>query len=266
MKFTIPIAPQVKQRPRTGRGRVYTHEKTRQYESAIRKYTSQYPVMNGQLTLDATFVFKRPKRMPKSDGKRQPRQGVPDVDNLLKALCDGLQGSVVDNDSAFVELRGRKLYAAIDEPPCIEVVIKEYDALDTALQARALSPPKQRILESLEQGHNHEAAAQLAGVSRATYYRWRRLDTDFAAAVTAAVNRSEFNLFKHLQASADLKSDWRAYAWLLERRFPESYGNKQFVAVDSKGSTEVDPNIQEILDRIESYNEQAQKTAGAAGA
>ena len=74
--------------------------------------------------------------MSKANKARQPRVGTPDVDNLLKALCDGLQSSLISNDSAFVEMTGRKLYAALDEQAYIEIEVTAYDSQRSALHAR----------------------------------------------------------------------------------------------------------------------------------
>ena len=45
---------------------------------------------------------------------------------ITKALLDGLQGSLFDDDAQLVEVRARKVYAALDELPCIELELLPY--------------------------------------------------------------------------------------------------------------------------------------------
>ena len=251
IKFTLPIEPQSKQRPRAGRGKVYTAKKTRVFESKIKQMTKHFEPVAGPLSLDATFVFKRPKKMSKKLAGRQVRLGVPDVDNLLKALCDGLQGNIVTNDSSFVELTGRKFYAGVDEAPCIEVVVQPYNSKSSPLHARAMSDPKARILESLSQGHTNLAAIQHGLISESTFYRWKRDDPEFNDQVEQATRLGEAKLLEELKASADEKSDWRAYAWLLERKFPNEYGNRQRIEVGPPQEPSIDPRIQAEIEKLQ---------------
>ena len=253
MKIIIPIAPQSKQRPRTGRGKVYTAAKTRRYESSIRQYTAQFDRLDGRLSLDATFVFSRPKRMPKRLAARQPRSGTPDVDNLLKALCDGLQGSVISNDSAFIEMTGRKVYAALDEAACIEVVITEYDSKRSALHARALSPPKERILEALAQGVTCKQAAQMSSVAESTFYRWKRDDLDFAERVDMALSKAQAKVYTELLDSIERAQDWRGYAWILERRFPQSWGANRRLNVELNHNQNGIDKIQQAIAKFREH-------------
>lgn len=249
MKFVIPITPQSKQRPRTGRGKVYTAEKTRRYEADIRKATSHLERLDGQLMLDATFVFKRPKRMSKANKARQPRGGTPDVDNLLKALCDGLQGSIISNDSAFVEMTGRKLYAALDEQACIEIEVTPYDSKKSVLHTRTLGSPKQHILEALSEGASCKEAALMSSVSESTFHRWKKEDDEFAEQVETARLRAEAKIFYEMKEAIEQARDWRGYAWLLERRFPERWGARRQVDMTVTDPTR-EKNQQEIIDKF----------------
>lgn len=82
---------------------------------------------------------------------------------------------------------------------------------------------KERICDALKLGVTCEAAANYAGCSRDTYYRWRKDDPDFAAAADLAMSASEVQLIM------DIRSDgsWQSKAWLLERRWPERYGRME---------------------------------------
>ena len=73
------------------------------------------------------------------------------------------------------------------------------------------------ILDAIRSGCSIEAACQSAGVSRATFYRWRDQDEAFGDQVDKAIAESEVRLVRSIEAAG--QSDWRASAWLLERRF-----------------------------------------------
>lgn len=122
--LTLPLAPQPKERPRLGKaGRIYTPKATAEYEHAVRLCAAHLPSLEGALRLDAVFIFDRPKSL-KSRG-RSPRTSRPDLDNLLKALCDGLQGALFADDAQVVEMHAAKVYAAEDEAAHIEVQITQ---------------------------------------------------------------------------------------------------------------------------------------------
>jgi len=124
--FTIHMEPVAKGRPRFGRGKTYTPEKTRTAEDEIRWqiirifetfspcYSKGVP-----LKLEAVFYKTRPKRLPKR--VRLP-VGKPDVDNLLKALFESMEGLVIPNDSQITSVTAHKRYG---DPPRIEVALME---------------------------------------------------------------------------------------------------------------------------------------------
>jgi hypothetical protein len=99
------------------------------------------------------------------------------------------------------------------------------------------------IAEALRQGFPFELAAAMGGVTRMTLYNWRRRGEralEVAAQAGMAVHKREapfaelaFSIqralaeweLKQIQAIAEAgKRDWRAAAWLLERRYPDEYG------------------------------------------
>ena len=92
---------------------------------------------------------------------------------------------------------------------------------------------RRKIVTAIEEcACSLDAAAAQAGIHPSTLYRWLAQGRQEAAgafrelhqAVTAAKARSEVALAR-LVAQAGEK-DWRAAAWLLERRFPDDYGSQ----------------------------------------
>lgn len=88
--------PVGKARPRLGKGRVYTPAKTASFETALgwcaRLAMRGRPLLDGPLRVDvqATFAHEPTRK--------------PDADNVLKAVCDAMEGVVFANDAAVVDV------------------------------------------------------------------------------------------------------------------------------------------------------------------
>lgn len=125
--ITIPITPVPKARPRAticakrGRVKFYTPKTTADYEKAIAEYWRQ--ATNGfqyekeqPLIVNLVFGMPIPKSTSKSktelmaNGTIRPTK-KPDVDNLAKAVMDGLNGVAWADDSQVVKVSIYKEYA-----------------------------------------------------------------------------------------------------------------------------------------------------------
>jgi Holliday junction resolvase RusA-like endonuclease len=134
--FTIPGEPIAKGRPRAttinGMARMYTPKKTANYESLV-AYAAQEamagrPMLEGPLELSFEARFTIPKSWTK---KRLAAQAEcpefvtkkPDLDNLEKALGDGMNGVVFADDSQIAQ-NGlcRKVYGAT---PGVTVTVRQ---------------------------------------------------------------------------------------------------------------------------------------------
>lgn len=131
IKLQIDLEPKPKQRPKVGRGRAYTPPQTARYEAAISEAAAHLIPMEGALELEAVFVFPRLKATPKSEPERALKATRPDLDNLIKALKDGLQGHAFNDDAQITQLKARKVYAALGERPHIEVSVMSVDTNST---------------------------------------------------------------------------------------------------------------------------------------
>lgn len=87
-----------------------------------------------------------------------------------------------------------------------------------------------RIVEGLEMGMTHALAAQYAGIGETTFYQWMYKGENGGTAIyrefREAVKAAEVaNVAKCLQAiESHALKDWKAMAWLLERRHPQAFG------------------------------------------
>ena len=115
----IDITPVAKSRPRVtmvgGRARAYTPKKSADYERQIaREWVHER--QSDPVRLD--IVFGMP--IPQSWSKKQQDAAAsllilpskkPDIDNLIKAVMDALNGVAYDDDNQVIELSAKKVYA-----------------------------------------------------------------------------------------------------------------------------------------------------------
>ena len=126
--FTIPGPPQGKGRPRvvrtkTGASLTYTPDKTVAYEELVRiRYKAAasgfcFPE-NAQIGVQITAWFQIPKsksrkvRFAMAAGQVLPTK-KPDCDNIVKIVCDALNGIAYKDDQQVVLAQIRKRYAEI---------------------------------------------------------------------------------------------------------------------------------------------------------
>ena len=110
-------------------GRTFTPTKTRAWESyASQKFRAGW--MGGPLTEPIGVIVlalkSRPKRLmrKKDPDGRIWRTATPDIDNVLKAVCDALEkGGIVEDDRYIVNVAGSSQYTAKGERPHVEVTI-----------------------------------------------------------------------------------------------------------------------------------------------
>lgn len=122
LRFSVPGEPRGKGRPRFSRamGRAYTDAETRHYEDRIcifaRSAFEGKPIARDvEVRLRILATFTRPaNRYRKRDPDRGGKTSRCDLDNVIKAVADGINGAAVwGDDSQVVEISARKEWAAI---------------------------------------------------------------------------------------------------------------------------------------------------------
>ncbi len=131
--FTVSGEPRGKGRPRFTRGgHTYTDSKTKAYEDHVKAcYLSQVGCkqLSGCISMTLRAFLTAPKRtsvktleqMEKGEVRPSKR---PDVDNIVKAVADGLNGIAYKDDAAIVELTIEKFYS---RTPRVEVELAELE-------------------------------------------------------------------------------------------------------------------------------------------
>jgi transposase len=128
--------------------------------------------------------------------------------------------------------------------------------------------PKQRetLLDNLRTGMSIEAACSQSGVSQTTYYRWLDEsgdDGEWTAEVKAALDFSEAVLLETVKMQGEAKLDWRAAAWILERRFPHRWGQRREVELNVNESTNKgDEMVMEMIRQISKPYEESTDEEG----
>jgi len=109
---------------------------------------------------------------------------------------------------------------------------------------------KTEILENLRTGMTIKAAALLASISEKTFYNWRDADEVFLKDCEEAVRFAEAVLLERVKQLAMDKMDWRAFAWILEKRFPDDYGKRQELKVESTQSSDGTAEVLAMLEQV----------------
>ncbi|RME86623.1 MAG: RusA family crossover junction endodeoxyribonuclease [Planctomycetota bacterium] len=136
LSLVIPGTPVGKQRPRSGKwGVFYTPKKTKNYEALIKMTAANKMQEQGLEILDCPvyLIIRAFYPIPESWSKKKKALAEsgdilptvrPDLDNIEKAVLDGLQGVVFKDDKQVVEVLKRKVYTSTY--PRIEVTVKDW--------------------------------------------------------------------------------------------------------------------------------------------
>lgn len=129
--FTVPGAPQGKQRPRVttrgGHPHAFTPAKTALYERSVAEvYQLSFPrqePLTGAITLILRAYYPIPVSWPKSKKAKALAEMItpevkPDLDNIIKCVTDGLNGIAYQDDKQIVSIRAEKHYSPM---PRVEV-------------------------------------------------------------------------------------------------------------------------------------------------
>ena len=127
ISFKVLGQPVAMARPRmTKSGRVYIPKKSNDHMKLIATTVKElgFPEIKGPVKLIIDFYHKRPKTM-KGD-KQKYKVTRPDLDNLIKCVCDGVtKGYGWKDDSQVCNLSAHDYYCGSDDQPRTIITIFE---------------------------------------------------------------------------------------------------------------------------------------------
>ena len=94
---------------------------------------------------------------------------------------------------------------------------------------------RDQLLANLREGMTIEAACAQSDISKSTFYEGLKKSGEggeWTKEVEAAITFSEAVILDKIKRASELKEDWRGWAWILERRFPQRWGAKREVEVN----------------------------------
>ena len=77
------------------------------------------------------------------------------------------------------------------------------------------------IVDAISSGLTQRDASALAGISEDTLCLWKRANSDFSEQVRCAEVHFKLKHMKNIEKASD--RDWKASAWLLERKFKQEF-------------------------------------------
>ena len=101
-----------------------------------------------------------------------------------------------------------------------------------------------QVCDLIAKGVPFNAAASGSGIHVSTIHRWRKERQDFAEMIDQAIGVSEARLITEISTN----EDWRAKAWILERRFPENWSKRDKIDLNvtkSEGLEEIKMMIEQ---------------------
>ena len=131
VSIRVPGDPVGKGRPRfvRGSGRTYTPEKTANYENLVRlTFTQKYPdfvPIDSEMIIFVRAYFRIPESWSKKKKEealkgKVPKTTKPDLDNIIKSVSDGLNGTAWTDDAKLTSIIASKYYGSV---PFVEVTI-----------------------------------------------------------------------------------------------------------------------------------------------
>jgi hypothetical protein len=108
----------------------------------------------------------------------------------------------------------------------------------------------EKLCTAVRQGMTYALAAAYAGIHYDTLNEWRRSKAEFSEALTRAEAEGALANLARVEQAAEA-GDWRASAWLLERRYPHDYGKSvQERRIEHSGAVvHTDVDLDEMIEQ-----------------
>lgn len=128
VRFEIPGKPVPKQRPRIVKGHAYTPRETLDFEKRVgwRYKAAGGTVHAGPVAITIAVWYEIPKswsKAKKDETIGEPHTSKPDLDNIVKSILDGLNGTAWKDDAQVSIIRAGKRWW--DRSPKTIVTVEE---------------------------------------------------------------------------------------------------------------------------------------------
>jgi len=95
---------------------------------------------------------------------------------------------------------------------------------------------KEQFLKAYSIGLTIEKCCQYAGIDETTFYKWKKQEhrnpyRQFFQSISKVESQVQIVLVNDIRNS----EDWRAKAWILERRYPKDWGRHDNIDLTTKG-------------------------------
>lgn len=128
LTFEVPGRPVGKGRPRVLRsGRTYTPKRTADYERQVAA-ACVAAAMHRPWRMDSpdyAVTVQSHVSLTKKGTRRTSRGGCPDIDNVIKLVCDALEGVVYEDDDQVTRVAGETIHGSAEERLRVTVEIIE---------------------------------------------------------------------------------------------------------------------------------------------
>lgn len=105
------------------------------------------------------------------------------------------------------------------------------------------------ILNALSDGMTQRDASMLAGISEDTLCLWKRSNSELSEQMRRKVIEYKQKLMKTIERASE--KDWKASAWLLERKFKRDFSREPKLEEDhTYDFPRLDFNMRAIADRV----------------
>ena len=124
VEFTVPGTPVPKGRPRFGQGSARTPDRTRAYEQLVSVLAKAAHLEAPTFKPVSVYIAARwPRPLRDAVGPPCWRPVGGDLDNVVKAILDGMLGVVYVDDRQVVRIEATKAWAATGEDPGVDVQV-----------------------------------------------------------------------------------------------------------------------------------------------
>lgn len=121
-----------------------------------------------------------------------------------------------------------------------------------------LYDPKYEIVvsQAIARGLSNKRIAQMLNISESTFYSWMKQHESFKYAVESSEAAYIEHCITRLMECADSKDDWRAYAYMLAKKDPEEFGDKQNIEMTTIEKKDGNKEVLNMLDQLKKAREQ----------